>query len=92
MFSNIRRRLDLKYGKGRDDDKIIKPGFFDEMKTIAAKLSADIPFVRMDLYEINGKVYFGEYTFFDGGGFQWYQPEKWEYEMGSWLQLPEINA
>ena len=81
--------LDLRYGKGRDDDKIQKPVFFDEMKEIASKLSEGIPFVRMDLYEVNGHVYFGEYTFFDGGGFQWLQPEKWEYEMGSWIQLPQ---
>lgn len=82
--------LDLRYGKPREDDKIQEPEFFAEMKEVAAKLSAGIPFVRMDLYEINGRVYFGEYTFFDGGGFQWLQPEKWEYEMGSWINLPNI--
>lgn len=80
--------LDLRYGKGRDDDKIQKPAFFDEMKEIASKLSQGIPFVRMDLYEVNGRVFFGEYTFFDGGGFQWLQPEKWEYEMGKWIEIP----
>ena len=83
--------LDLRYGRGRDDDFIQKPAFFDEMKEIAAKLSKDIPFVRMDLYEINGRVYFGEYTFFDGGGFQFLQPDKWEYKMGSWIDLSKVN-
>ena len=82
------RHLDLRYGKGREDKGIQKPAFFGEMKDIAARLSAGIPFVRMDLYEVNGHVYFGEYTFFDGGGFQWYQPEKWEYEMGTWIHIP----
>ena len=80
--------LDLRYGKGRDDDKIQKPEFFDEMQEVAAKLSKGIPFVRMDLYEVGGRVYFGEYTFFDGGGFQFLEPEKWEYKMGSWINLP----
>ena len=80
--------LDLRYGKGRDDDKIQKPEFFDEMQEVAAKLSKGIPFVRMDLYEVGGQVYFGEYTFFDGGGFQFLEPEKWEYKMGSWIKLP----
>ena len=80
--------LDLRYGRGRDDDFIQKPEFFDEMKEIAAKLSKGIPFVRMDLYEVGGQVYFGEYTFFDGGGFQFLEPEKWEYKMGSWIKLP----
>ena len=84
--------LDLKYGKSREDDLIQEPSFFSEMKLIAAKLSIGIPFVRIDLYEVNGHVYFGEYTFFDGGGFQWLQPDKWEYEMGDWIQLPEGNA
>ena len=81
--------LDLKYGRSRDDDAIHKPAFFEEMKSIAAKLSDGIPFVRIDLYEVGGKVYFGEYTFYDGGGFQWLEPEKWEYELGSWIKLDE---
>ena len=84
--------LDLRYGKSRDDDRIQEPEFFSEMKKIATKLSEGIPFVRIDLYEIDGKVYFGEYTFFDGGGFQWLQPDRWEYKMGSWLQLPKLNS
>ena len=83
--------LDLRYGKGRDDDRIQKPVFFDEMKEVAAKLSKGIPFVRMDLYEVGGQVYFGEYTFFDGGGFQFLEPEEWEYTMGSWIKLPTDN-
>lgn len=81
--------LDLKYGRSRDDDAIHKPAFFEEMKSIAAKLSDGIPFVRIDLYEVDGKVYFGEYTFYDGGGFQWLEPEKWEYQLGSWIKLDE---
>ena len=79
--------LDLRYGKGRDDEKIQMPVYFNEMKEISAKLSNGIPFVRIDLYEVNGRVYFGEYTFFDGGGFQWYKPDEWEYKLGSWLKI-----
>ncbi|MBR4333258.1 MAG: glycosyl transferase [Clostridia bacterium] len=81
------KQLDLRYGKGRDDDKNQKPEFFEEMKEIAAKLSEGIPFVRIDLYEVNGQVFFGEYTFYDGGGFQWYKPDEWEYKLGSWLKI-----
>ena len=42
---------------------------FDEMIEIAEQLSKNIPHVRVDLYEINNKVYFGEYTFFHWSGF-----------------------
>lgn len=80
--------LDLRYGKPREDDYIHEPVFFDEMKRIAAELTAGIPFVRLDMYEVEGNVYFGEYTFFDGGGFQYLEPEEWEYKLGSWVTLP----
>lgn len=69
------------------DKPIKKPEMFDEMKEIAAKLSKDIPFVRIDLYQLNGKIYFGEYTFFHGGGFQLCHPEKWERQLGDWISL-----
>ena len=69
------------------DKPIKKPEMFDEMKEIAAKLSKDIPFVRIDLYQLNGKIYFGEYTFFHGGGFQLCHPEKWERQLGDWINL-----
>lgn len=59
-----------------NSDKVIeKPALFEEMKEIAAKLSEGMRFVRIDLYELNGKIYFGEYTFFHGGGFQLCHPD-----------------
>lgn len=71
-----------------NSDKVIaKPNKFEEMKAIAAKLSQGIPFVRIDLYEINGKIYFGEYTFFHGGGFRLCEPPEWERKLGDWIEL-----
>lgn len=64
-----------------------KPACFDEMKELAAKLSKGLRQVRMDFYEIDGKVYFGEYTFFSGGGFELFKPEEWEQKMGDWIDL-----
>jgi len=64
-----------------------KPEMFEEMKEIAAKLSKGIRFVRIDLYELNGKIYFGEYTFFHGGGFRRCEPEEWERRLGDWINL-----
>lgn len=69
-------------------DKVIqKPEKFDEMKEIAAKLSKGMRQVRIDLYELNGKIYFGEYTFFHGGGFQLFHPAEWERKLGDWIDI-----
>ena len=69
------------------DKPIPKPEKFDEMKELAAKLSQGMRHVRIDLYELNGKIYFGEYTFFHGGGFQLCHPEKWERQLGDWIDI-----
>ena len=66
-----------------------KPEHFEEMKAIAAKLSKGIPQVRIDLYNINGKIYFGEMTFAHWDGFVPFEPEEWDYTFGSWIKLPE---
>lgn len=65
-----------------------KPICFEEMKKLAATLSKGIPQVRVDFYEIRGKVYFGEMTFFHWSGLVPFVPEKWDYTFGSWLKLP----
>ena len=70
--------------------KVLKrPGSFDEMIRLAERLSAGIPHVRVDFYDINGKVYFGELTFYHWSGFTPFEPEEWDYTFGSWIQLPQ---
>jgi len=64
------------------------PSTFDEMKRVAGKLSKGIPHVRIDLYSVDGKVYFGEYTFFDSSGFEKFTPKEWDEIFGGWLTLP----
>lgn len=66
-----------------------KPVCFEEMKSLASKLSKGIPQVRVDFYEVDGKVYFGELTFFHHGGIVPFTPEKWDYTFGSWIKLPK---
>lgn len=79
--------LDI-YNIHPNTDKIIqKPEKFEQMKEIAAKLSQGMRQVRIDLYELNGKIYFGEYTFFHGGGFQLFYPEEWENRLGDWIDI-----
>lgn len=66
---------------------IKKPVMFEEMKELAAKLSEGMKFVRIDLYEISGKIYFGEFTFFHGGGFWPMYPRSWEKKLGDLIEL-----
>jgi len=64
------------------------PLSFEKMKKLAAELSNGLTHVRVDFYDINGKVYFGELTFFDYGGMVQFEPEEWDYIFGSWIELP----
>lgn len=66
---------------------IEKPDNFGEMKSIATQLCKGFPFVRIDLYSINGKVYFSEYTFIPTGGYMHLAPEGTDVEWGKWLCL-----
>ena len=68
-----------------------KPSLFPEMKQIAKILSSSYPFSRIDLYFINGKIYFGEITFFPASGYGKFSPYKWDKELGDLIQLP-LNA
>lgn len=72
----------------QSEKAIDKPVCFDQMKELASKLSQGIKTVRMDFYEINGQIYFGEYTFFSGGGFDLYIQPEWEKQMGDWINVP----
>lgn len=67
---------------------IEKPEKLDEMIRIARVLSHEIPFVRVDLYYIKGKIYFSELTFYPGSGFGPFKPDEWEKRIGSWIKLP----
>lgn len=64
-----------------------KPDNLEEMIMIAEKLSANIPFVRVDLYCIDGKIYFSELTFCPGGGFGLFSPEEWEKRIGDLIKI-----
>lgn len=81
------KHLDIINIHPNSDKKIEKPNKFEEMKKIAAKLSQGMRFVRIDLYELNGTIYFGEYTFFHGGGFRLCEPPEWERRLGDWIDL-----
>lgn len=67
---------------------IKKPINFDKMIELSKKLSKNIPFVRVDWYEINGKLYFGELTFYPGSGYEEFTPEEWDTIIGKKIKIP----
>ncbi|NPV51417.1 MAG: glycosyl transferase [Candidatus Methanofastidiosum sp.] len=72
-----------------DPNTIIKkPNKLNEMLKLARILSKDYPHVRVDFYYVNDRIYFGEMTFYHGAGYEKFEPESLEMEMGSWLELP----
>lgn len=68
---------------------ISKPENFEEMISLAEKLGDGIPQTRIDLYNIRGKIYFGEITFFHWSGLVPFEPEEWDYTFGNWITLPK---
>lgn len=64
-----------------------KPENYDLMIELAEKLAKNIPFVRVDFYDIKGKVYFGELTFYPGSGMEEFNPEEWDKKLGDLLVL-----
>ena len=69
------------------EEEIPKPKNLEKMIQLAEKLSINIPFVRVDFYEVNNMIYFGELTFFPGCGFEEFKPIEWDYKLGEWIDL-----
>lgn len=95
-FGNHRRNLydtdwkfihaTIKYPN--DPNHIIKkPENLRKMLDIARILSKDYRHVRVDLYNLDGQIYFGELTFYHGSGMEVFTPEEFGIEMGSWIKL-----
>ncbi len=59
------------------------------IKDISKLLSEDIPFLRVDFYEVDQKIYVGELTFYPGAGFSPFYPEEWDGILGDWIKLPD---
>lgn len=70
---------------------IKKPKEFDKMIELSKILSKNFPFVRVDFYENDGKIYFGELTFFPGNGMEWFSPIEWDYRLGDMIDLSKVR-
>lgn len=66
-----------------------KPVNFELMQQLATKLSEGTPQLRVDFYEVEGKVYFGEMTFFHCSGWAPFHPEEWDKTFGDWVVIPK---
>ena len=73
------------------DTNIEKPHNLDKMIEFSKKLSLNIPFLRVDFYEINGNLYFGELTFYPAGGFSKFEPEEWDLKLGNLIDLNLVS-
>ncbi len=89
FFDNNWHMLPIVESGHRTDENIEKPVNFSKMLKLSEKLAEGIPFVRIDWYDINGKLYFGEITFYPNSGYEKFSPEKWNKIIGDYLNLPK---
>ena len=62
-----------------------KPVNLEQMIAIARKLSQPFPHVRVDLYNVNGKIYFGELTFYTSSGYINFEPDNVDFILGNYF-------
>lgn len=70
----------------------IRPINYDKMWELAGILAHGKPFSRIDFYDVNGNIYFGEITFFPTGGMGGFDPIEWDYKFGEWITLPSLKT
>ena len=78
-------------GWRKTDYPLKKPSNFSEMVNIAEDLARPFPFVRVDLYNVNGKIYFSEMTFTPAKGTLILDDDKCDFEMGKWLDISKYR-
>lgn len=71
------------------EGELPRPVNFEEMVSVATRLAADFPFVRVDLYNLDGRVLFGEMTFYPADGRKEFIPQEYNRIIGDYLKLPE---
>jgi hypothetical protein len=71
----------------KSDTPLEKPKNFPDLVRMAEKLASPFPFVRVDLYDVNGKIYFGEMTFTPAKGTLIFDDDKTDFEQGEWLDI-----
>jgi len=92
MYNDKWEFIPVDFAYRRDEKSIISmPDNFNEIQEITKKLSEDFPFVRVDLYIVHGKIYFGELTWIPDGGIAKIDPIEYDYIFGQMLKLPDVK-
>lgn len=84
-------KLDMHQTFSDYNKKIKKPKNFEKMIKFCKILGKNFPHVRIDFYECNDQLYFGELTFFDSAGFDKFSPDKYNDILGEWIDLEKVN-
>lgn len=92
FFDRQKNFIDVTQCGAKNDPKNAKlPKNYEKMVELAEKIAKNIPEVRVDFYNINEKIFFGELTFFDTSGFGKFEPEEWDYKFGQMLDLSKVK-
>ena len=83
--------LPIKQHYPNNFNNLPKPKTFDQMKNLAKKLSKGLPHIRVDFYEVDGKVYVGELTFSHFGGFVPFEPQSWDRIFGDLIDIEGVK-
>lgn len=81
----------------RNDEEVCEeslpvPVNYDMMLQIAERLSSNFPHVRVDLYNVDGRIYFGELTFYDGSGYMSFTPDSYDVELGAYFETSDFMS
>lgn len=91
IYNEKWKRMDFRRAthpaSGRD---LPMPENFPLMRDLAEKLSEGFAFIRVDFYDVGGKVYFGELTFYPAAGFEAFDPPEYDEILGGWIDLPSV--
>lgn len=88
LYSTDWENMHVKWGYDAGPEMLPKPEKLNELLEVAKKLAKGLPHVRVDLYSIGGKIYFGEYTFFTWAGLMKLDPQEWDAKLGELIKLP----
>lgn len=86
-FNTKWERLEMRQNFPNSEKPLEKPKQLEEMLEIARKLSKDMRFIRVDVYVINQKVFFSEFTFYSDAGLERFYPNEWDKVLGDWIIL-----
>ena len=92
FFTPEWKKMNIKMRHPIAEYDIPRPKNYEKMLTIASTLSQGFAHVRVDLYNVDGKIYFGELTFSSTSGTLGIEPKEFEYEMGDWIELPQKQS